>query len=81
MASAKKKSQVRSSVQELVDKIGDLKSTISDLTAEEKALSNEIKSFGDGEYDGVLFRGVVATYEQDNIPKEWLMEKQLFPQV
>ena len=48
----------------IIDRLGALQAQIANLEAEEKALKAEIKGFGDGAYEGALFRATVSTADR-----------------
>lgn len=64
-----------------VDALGDIKARIADLEKEEKRLSEILKSSGQAEIDGSLFRATVSDFNRvtlvADLVKKFLTKKEL----
>lgn len=63
----------------IVDKLGKLKAKIADITAQETVLKDELKTLGDGVYEGELFRATVSTHDKNYLDMDAVRDK-LSPQ-
>ena len=48
----------------IIDRLGAIQAQIANLEAEEKGLKEAVREFGDGAYEGSLFRATVSTAER-----------------
>lgn len=67
--------QVKRSIGELVDTLGEIKAAMADLAAREELIADLIKSQGDGDYDGALFHANVSTSERSVLNKDAMLAK------
>lgn len=65
----------KSNIGAAVDALGKLNAEIAELTHKANALKDEIKSAGDGAYEGDLFRATVSTTARETLDMKAVREK------